>query len=289
MALNQAHGATKAVTSAANPTVKLLAGLRSRKHREESGLFLAEGARTALEGLGGGAVPKILAYSREAAPRDVKRLRDACLGAGGLCIEVTGKILGKIARKDNPQPVIAAYERRVRPLGHLRPDDGGIFAALDRVRDPGNLGTIIRTADAVGARGLILVGDCCDPYATESVRAAMGSIFNVPIFACGEAEFIGLARRWPGTVAGAAASGVAHYRSVRYEGAVLAVLGAEQSGMSAAIAEACKLTVRIPIFGRSESLNLAVACGILLYGIKECQAERPSSEPAGNPGKDRQG
>lgn len=263
------QGAVKAITSAANPTVKLLAGLRLRKYREESGLFLVEGARTALDGLRCGAVPEILAYSNAASPRDVKTLRDACLAKGGLCIEVTEKILAKIARKDNPQALAAAYACNVRPLKDLRPGQGGIYVALDRVRDPGNLGTIIRTADAIAAQGLILVGECCDPYSTESVRAGMGSIFSVPIFAGDEASFVDLARRWPGTVAGAAASAAAHYRSAQYSGAVLAVLGTEQSGMSDNVAKACKLKVRIPIFGQPESLNLAVACGILLYGIKE--------------------
>ena len=259
----------KTITSAANPTVKLLAGLRARKYRQESGLFLVEGARTALEGLRGGAVPKILAYCDAANRQDLKTLSDACLGGGGACLLVTEKILAKIARKDNPQPIVAAFGCNIRPLAALRPQAGRIFVALDRVRDPGNLGTVIRTADAVDAAGLILVGDSCDPYSVESVRAAMGSLFNVPIFAGSEAEFVVLAKGWPGSVVGAALSATAHYRGVTYAGPVLAVLGNEQSGLSAGMEKSCKQTVRIPIFGRPESLNLAVAAGILLYGIKE--------------------
>ncbi len=263
----------KAVSSASNPTVKLLTGLRLRKHREESGLFLAEGARTALEGLSAGAVPRILAYSASAAnQREVQTLRDACLKAGGACLVVTDKILAKIARKDNPQLVTAAFACRIRELKELRPDRNGVFVALDRVRDPGNLGTIIRTADAVGAAGLLLVGDCCDPYAAESVRASMGSIFNVPIFTCDEAGFVALAKNWPGTVAGTSPTAATGYRSVSYEGAVLAVLGSEQSGLSPAMARLCGRMVRIPIYGKPESLNLAVACGIFLYGIRESRA-----------------
>jgi TrmH family RNA methyltransferase len=259
----------KTVTSATNPTVKLLAGLRSRKHREDSGLFLAEGARTALEGLRSGAVPRILAYSDAADRRELKTLSDACLGNRGACLLVTEKILAKITRKDNPQPIVAAFPRDIRVLAALRPLDGRIFVALDRVRDPGNLGTVIRTADAVAAAGLVLVGDSCDPYSPESVRAAMGSLFNVPIFAGSESEFVALAKGWPGSVVGASLAATAHYRGVKYPGAVLAVLGNEQSGLSPGMEKSCKQTVRIPIFGRPESLNLAVAAGILLYGIKE--------------------
>lgn len=259
----------KAVTSASNSTVKLLAGLRARKYRQESGLFLAEGARTALEGLRSGAVPKILAYSDAADPREVKTLGDACIRDRGACLLVTEKILAKITRKDNPQPIVAAFNCNIRALASLRPFDGRIFVALDRVRDPGNLGTVIRTADAVDAAGLILVGDSCDPYSPESVRAAMGSLFNVPVFAGGEGEFVALARSWPGSVVGASLAAKAHYRSVKYTGSVLAVLGSEQSGLLPVMESSCKQTVRIPIFGRPESLNLAVAAGIFLYGIKE--------------------
>lgn len=268
----------KTVTSASNATVKLLAGLRLRKYREESGLFLAEGARTALDGLRSGAVPQILAYSGEADRRELKTLGDACVRDRGTCLQVTEKILAKITRKDNPQAVVAAYRRQIRALGELRPEPGGIVVALDRVRDPGNLGTIIRTADAIGAAGLVLIGDCCDPYAAESVRAAMGSIFNVKLFAGGEAAFVPLAKAWPGSVAGATLTAKSHYRGVKYGSPVLAVLGSEHSGMSPAIEAACNLKVRIPIFGGPESLNLAVASGIFLYGIKESMqsgGERP--------------
>ena len=263
---------TRVVTSATNPTVKKLAGLRLRKYREESGLFLAEGTRTALEALSSGAVPRILAYAPDMADAEaVRALRDACLGKGGLCLEVTAPILGKITRRDNPQPVVAAYDCQVGSLAGLRPEPGAVVVALDRVRDPGNLGTMLRTADAVAAQALVLVGECCDPHAAESVRASMGSIFNIPLFACDEAAFVDFARSWPGTVVGTSPSAPAHYRSVAYPGAVLAVLGSEQSGLSEAMARACSLMVRIPILGKAESLNLAVAGGIFLYGIRELQ------------------
>jgi TrmH family RNA methyltransferase len=259
----------KKVTSAANATVKLLAGLRLRKYREESGLFLAEGVRTAMEALEAGAAPKIVAYAPQVAPREVKALADACAGAGSACIEVSEKILAKIARKDNPQPLIAAYARVIRSFAEIRPAAAGLFVALDRVRDPGNLGAVIRTSDAVGAAGVILVGDCCDPHAPDCVRAAMGSIFRVPVYVGDEAQFLALAARWPGTVAGASQKSRQHYRAARYKWPVLAVLGSEQSGLSPAIERACAMTVGIPIPGKAESLNLAVAAGILLYGVRE--------------------
>lgn len=253
------------------PVAKTLASLRLRKYRTETGLFLAEGARTALQALEAGAVPRILAFARDADAASVERLSAACLAAGGQCLEVTEPLLTKITRKDNPQPVVAAYATRLEPLSALRPEPGGIVVALDRVRDPGNLGTVMRTADAVAARALVLVGDCCDPYAAESVRASMGSIFAVRLHAGDEAAFLAFARAWPGMVVGTSPSAVASYRGVDYGDAVLAVLGTEQSGLSESLVRACTLMVRIPMFGKAESLNLAVAAGVLLYGIREGQ------------------
>ncbi|MCK6450455.1 MAG: RNA methyltransferase [Alphaproteobacteria bacterium] len=262
---------TKLVTSAQNPTVKTLASLRLRKYRAETGLFLAEGARTALEALDAGTVPRILAFAHGADAAAVERLSAACIADGGQCLEVTEPLLAKITRKDNPQPVVAAYATRLAPLSALRPEPGGTVVALDRVRDPGNLGTVIRTADAVAARALVLVGDCCDPYAPESVRASMGSVFNVSLHAGDEAAFLAFAATWPGAVVGTSPGAATSYRGVDYGDAVLAVLGTEQSGLAESLVRACTLMVRIPMFGKAESLNLAVAAGVLLYGIREGQ------------------
>ncbi|GAB4192119.1 MAG: RNA methyltransferase [Thalassobaculales bacterium] len=269
-------GETRLVTSPANPAVKLLASLRLRKFREETGLFLAEGARTALEGLAAGAVPAQLAYVPGTADRKaVQTLRRACLAAGGTCLEVTADILARITRKENPQTVVAAYAWRRRSLAELDPAAGDLFVALDRVRDPGNLGTVMRTADAVAAAGLLLIGDTCDPWSVEAVRASMGSVFNLPVFAGSEAEFIALAARWPGQVAGTSPRGSTHYRKFTYRPPVLAVMGNEQAGITQAIADACTAVVSIPIFGRPDSLNLAVATGVFLYGVRESLAAAP--------------
>lgn len=261
---------TKVVTSTANPTVKTLTSLRLRKYRDETGLFLAEGERTVLDALASGAVPRILAYAPgDADPAAVRKLRDACQAERGQCLEVTRPILEKITRRDNPQPIVAAYAGRLRALGDVAAQRSDIVVALDRVRDPGNLGTMIRTADAIGARALVLIGESCDPFAPDSVRASMGSIFNVRLCTADEVGFIAWARRWRGTIAGTAATAAADYRAARYEGPVLALLGTEQSGLSESLAAACTVMVRIPMFGKAESLNLAVAGGIFLYGIRE--------------------
>jgi len=103
---------------------------------------------------------------------------------------MTESLLQRISRKDNPQMVLGAFGQRWDDLDQVGGTPDECWVALDRVRDPGNLGTVMRTADAVGAKGLILVGDCTDPYSVEAVRASMGAVFNVRIIACSEAEFL---------------------------------------------------------------------------------------------------
>lgn len=257
------------VTSLTNPTVKLLASLRHEKYREQSGLFLIEGARMARDALTAGVVPKLLAHVEGEHPEGLEILKSACLGGGGTVIAVTPEVMGKITQKENPQSVAAAYATPRKKFNQLNPVGSDIFVALDRIRDPGNLGTIIRTIHAVNGAGVLLIGACCDPYAPESVRATTGSIFNVPIYEDTQEAFVALAQRWPGLVVGTAATGSKLYRAASYKAPVLAVMGTEQSGMSAPIENACAEIVRIPMYGSAESLNLSVATSVLLYGIRE--------------------
>jgi TrmH family RNA methyltransferase len=143
-----------------------------------------------------------------------------------------------------------------------------VWIALEAVRDPGNLGTIIRTADAVGAAGVILVGDTVDPFSTEAVRATMGSIFAVPLARASLGEFAALAARWGGTIVGTHLAATADYRTVDYRTPVLLVMGGEQAGLTDAAAKTARTLVKIPMAGKADSLNLAVATAVMLFEIK---------------------
>lgn len=145
---------------------------------------------------------------------------------------------------------------------------GDVWLALEEIRDPGNLGTIIRTADASGAAGVVLAGQTCDPFSHEAVRASMGSIFAVPVGRIERAELVALAKRWPGSVVGTHLSGREDYRAARYEAPVLLVMGNEGAGLSSEMTAACRQLVRIPMVGRLDSLNLAVATALMLYEIR---------------------
>jgi RNA methyltransferase, TrmH family len=256
----------RAVTSLSNPTVKAVRALHMRKERDETGLFVAEGLKNVTEGVETGHAPKILLYGPDAAGHPLlKRAVAATQATRGEVIEVTADILAKVSRRDNPQAVVGVFPQVFRPLGEIDPAAAPCFVALHRVRDPGNLGTIVRTADAAGCGGVVLVGECCDPYSVESVRATMGSIFAVPLTRCSEAEFAAWRANWPGSVVGTLLSAETDHRVAAYRKPVLILMGNEQQGLPPDMAALPDVNVKIPMRGRADSLNLSVATGIMIY------------------------
>jgi TrmH family RNA methyltransferase len=259
----------RAVTSLTNPTVKAVRALHLRKEREESGLFLAEGLKIITEAVELGRAPKTLLHGPDAGHPLLKQAIAATEAAGGEVIEVTQGILEKISRRDNPQMVIGVFPQVFAPLEALEPESAACWVALDRVRDPGNLGTVIRTADAAGCGGVILVGDCCDPYSVEAVRATMGSIFAVKIARAAVEEFLAWRQRWPGSVVGTLLSATVDYRTADYRRPAMVLMGNEQAGLPPELAAACDVAVKIPMRGRADSLNLSVATGIMIYAATD--------------------
>ena len=218
------------VTSLTNPTVKAVRALHLRKEREETGLFLAEGLKLVGEALEIGHTPKILLYGPEAASIPMlKRVADATVAAGGDVVEVSRDILEKVSRRDNPQMVVAVFPQVFGDIADLKPETSRCWVALQAVRDPGNLGTIVRTADAAGCGGVILVGDCCDPYSVEAVRATMGSIFAVPLYKLAVEAFIAWRAAWPGSVVGTLLTATVDHRSADYRRPSLILMGNEQA------------------------------------------------------------
>ena len=182
-------------------------------------------------------------------------------------VEVSRPILEKVSRRDNPQTVIGVFAQAYTPLEAIDPAAADCWVGLQQVRDPGNLGTVIRTADAAGCGGVILVGDCCDPYSVEAVRATMGSIFAVRIAKATVDEFLAWRSGWPGSVAGTLLSATTDYRAADYRRPTLVLMGSEQAGLPPELAAACDVTVKIPMRGRADSLNLSVATGIMIYAV----------------------
>lgn len=256
------------ISSLSNPTVKAVRALHLRKGRDETGLFLAEGLKIVTEAVEMGRAPRILLYGAEA--REHPLLRQAARAAreaGGEVIEVNRDILEKVSRRENPQAVVGVFPQLFTPLSQIDPDSADCWVALQAVRDPGNLGAIVRTADSAGCGGVILVGDCCDPYSVEAVRATMGSIFAVPLVKATVDEFLAWRARWPGSVVGTLLSATLDYREADYSRPSMILMGNEQQGLPPALAAACDVTVKIPMRGRADSLNLSVATGIMIYTV----------------------
>jgi TrmH family RNA methyltransferase len=263
-AVTSAAGARRTITSLTNPTVKAVRALHMRKAREESGLFLVEGLKSVAEAVDLGRSPRILLHGEAVAGHP---LLERAAGLAAETLEISPAILAKISRRDNPQTVLGVFEQAFIALEDIEPRTARCWVALEAVRDPGNLGTILRTADAAGCGGVILVGDCCDPYSVEAVRATMGSIFAVPIVQAPTQAVLAWRRSWPGSVAGALLTATTDFRHAAYRDPTLIVMGNEQAGLTAQVAQACDVTVKIPMYGRADSLNLAVATGVMIYTI----------------------
>jgi len=258
----------KAITSLQNDRVKAIRALEMRKARKETGLFVAEGVSILVTAREHGFVPQTLVYRVGSAESGVARgLVSWALKEGAECLEVSEAVLAKLASKDNPQSMLAVFRQRFVAAPES-PKRDQVWVALEQVRDPGNLGTIIRTADAVGVAGVMLVGTSCDPYARECVRATMGSIFAVPLVRMTREEYLTWGATWPGEIVGTHLDAKEDFRKASYRAPTLLVMGSEGPGMSDDVARSCTRLVKIPMAGQLDSLNLAVATALVLYQIR---------------------
>lgn len=268
--MTQREPAPKPITSLQNDRVKAIRALEMRNARKETGLFVAEGASLLVTAREHGFTPETLLFRAGSAASGIARgLVEGALKAGAECLEVSEAVLGKLASKDNPQSMLGVFRQRwveAPPAAKVAPSQ--LWLALEEVRDPGNLGTILRTADAVGASGVILIGQSCDPYSRECVRATMGSIFAVPLVKMTREAFLAWRASWRGDVVGTHLEGAEDFRKVGYRAPVLLVMGSEGPGLSEPMAKACTRLVKIPMAGSLDSLNLAVATALMLYEIR---------------------
>ena len=168
--------------------------------------------------------------------------------------------MSAVSAQKNPPHVLATFHTKWLPKAEAT----GLWLALEDIRDPGNLGTIIRTADAAGAHGIILAGSSCDPWSPDCVRATMGSIFAVPLHRMDTGKLITLIKSWPGETVGTHLGATEDHRRP-YQPPTLLVMGSEGAGLSNRVVEACSTLVRIPMKPGANSLNLAVATGLVLF------------------------
>ena len=260
-------GQVKQVTSLTNPIIKDIKALSNKKERDETRSFIAEGLKLVIDALELGWTIKTLVYAKAAKGKpQVEQVALKTVATDGLVLEVSEKVLSAITRRDNPQMVVGVFEQRFANLRDIRPETGQTYIALDRVRDPGNLGTIIRTADAAGASGVILIGETTDPFSLETVRATMGSVFAMPVMRASVADFIRWQKAAGVEVVATHLAGAVDYRTIDYrKKPVVLLMGNEQAGLPDELAKEATALARIPQQGRADSLNLAIATGIMLF------------------------
>jgi RNA methyltransferase, TrmH family len=257
------------VTAFSNSTVKLLRSLRDKKARRAEGLFLAEGLRILAEARDSGRLPEIVAFSPEGAKHPLAaEIIAATEAAGGDAIETSADILSKMSGKDNPQMLIGAYRQPETSLERIDRASAPLWIVAQALRDPGNIGTILRTGDAVGAGGLILVDDCADPFSVEAVRASMGALFTQAIAVARWPEFIAWLRSGEGQLVGTSLNAAHDYLGAEYRKPCFVLVGNEQQGLPADYEAECDLLVKIPMAGRADSLNAAVAAAVTAFAIK---------------------
>jgi TrmH family RNA methyltransferase len=221
---------SRQVTSFSNPLVKQARALRDKKHRRREGLFLAEGLRILTEAREADVLPERIFFSDPSHPL-LGQLIDETEAAGGEAILTNADILHKISGKENPQAVLGVYRALDTSLESIDRASAPLWIVAQALRDPGNLGTILRTGDAVGAGGLILVDDCADPFSVEAVRASMGALFTQRIAAARWDDFVRWLRSGEGELIGTSLRATADYQEPRYRPPAFILVGNEQAGL----------------------------------------------------------
>jgi RNA methyltransferase, TrmH family len=258
------------ISSAANPLVKRVRALADRKHRRRESAFVVQGIQPVWQAVEAGAVIEVLIIAPDLLRHAGAAAMVAAQEAAGVRVaQLSGELFGRLAERDGPSGLAAIVRSAPVTLADLVVGHGSLFAALHTPGNPGNVGTIIRTASAVGCDGVILIGPSADQYDPAAVKASMGAIFAVPVAtASSAAEFLDWARHNAVTVAATSARGSVSCWEAELTLPLALLLGSEGAGLPDDLLAAAGLQVAIPMTGTAESLNLAVAAGVLLYEVR---------------------
>ncbi|HRN49896.1 MAG TPA: RNA methyltransferase [Anaerolineales bacterium] len=257
-----------AITSRSNPKVKLARSLHERKARQQSGQYIIEGVFHIGAALDAGAAVALVLHCPSLLRGEFAQTLPGRLQQAGVeVLEVSADVMASLSEKDNPQGIIAVAQQHTTPLAVLSPQAEAVFLAAVAPQDPGNLGTLLRTLDAVGGNGLLLLEGGTDPWHPQAVRAGMGAHFSIPIMQASFADFATWAAAQGVSVYGSSAKATLDYRKVAYKPPCALLLGSEREGLSPEQLAACQQVVSLPMRGRVTSLNLSVAAGIWLYQV----------------------
>ncbi len=254
------------ITSHANPLIKQIRSLHQKKGRQETGLFLIEGIHHVGEAVESGWQIETIVYAPDLLTSDFARKIVVVQTRRGVhCLALTGELFTSIADKDNPQGILAIARQRQLTLETLTPGRINFAAAAVSPQDPGNVGTILRTLEAVGADGLFLLDGGVELYHPSVVRASMGALFWKPVVQTSFGGFVQWAKMYGYQLVGSSAHAATDYRAFRLgDKPTILLLGNEQKGLTPEQVAACDTVVSLPMQGRVSSLNLAVAAGIIV-------------------------
>ncbi len=262
------------IASRTNPKIKQVRALRQRKERDATGLFIVEGITHVAAAIEAGTQVEYVCYAPDLLTSPFARELIAHESAQGLsCYPITSDVFESISEKDNPTGIIAVVHQSRQALERLTPDAFNFGVALVSPQDPGNIGSILRTMDAVGASGLILLEGGADVYHPGAVRASMGALFSKQVAPAAFDEFTRWAKQRAYHIVGTSARASEDYRTAHYQLPLILLMGNEQKGLSAEQMSICDVAVRMPMLGQVSSLNLSVAAGVMLYEVlAHCQA-----------------
>jgi TrmH family RNA methyltransferase len=272
---------TEVISSAANPLVKRVRLLADRKHRRREAAFVVQGIQPVWQAVEAGAGIETLIVAPELLQHPGATAMVAAREAAGVRVaRLSAELFGRIADRDGPSGLAAIISSGplTAALADLPAGPDSVFAALHQAGNPGNVGTIIRTVSAIGGAGVILIGPSADPFDPAAVKASMGALFTVPVVSLASAaEFLAWARRGGVRVAATSARGSVSCWQAPLDPPVAILLGSEGSGLPDELLAAADLRVAIPMTGTAESLNLAVAAGVLLYEVRRRTGLRTGS------------
>ena len=255
------------ITSQSNPKIKFLRKLRNKKFRDENQLFYIEGPRIISEAFDEKWNFDQLIYCEDLINDDYsKQLLGKIVSAGFVSYAVNKQVFESFSIKSGPKGLAAVIHPITYGIEHVL-EQSGLWVGLDRIQDPGNLGSIMRTIDSVGGVGILLIDQCTDPFDISAIRGSMGAIFSLKIVKTDHSAFSKLLAGKGIPIIGTSDSAANDYQTLSYNKDMILLMGSEREGLSDFLMESCESLIRIPMVGKSDSLNLAVATSICLYEI----------------------
>jgi TrmH family RNA methyltransferase len=257
------------ITSYQNPLIKRIKRLKYKKYRQREGAHFAEGIRIVISAIESGVQVEVVVFAPELLTSDTAlRMIEEQRGLGTRCEALSSELFVAISERDNPVGLGAIVSSHWTSINDFFVRPSNFYVALFDVAEPGNLGTVLRTADASGSCGLLLIGNCVDPYHPTALKASMGAVYSVPFAAVNDDDTL---LKWATendlTLYGTTAKGIIPYWQTKFTFPAVLLMGSERQGLSDDILKRSREVITIPMRGEASSLNLAVATGIVLFEL----------------------